>query len=183
MGLFAEAIAAYAQPLLNDTDGSLEEMQRAMTFSQLCWNISVAPHDQRGKVLDDLRSGLGMAVAEFEEFRQSVIEPMIRRHEEMFPAMHAGRRLDAMGADLGLHAHFLANADLDSDPDFLSDADLSFPMGLLSDADLPSHAELASHGRPSGAVSKEPYPGTEPYAPCPCNSGRKYKFCCRAKRR
>jgi hypothetical protein len=171
MGLFAEAIAAYAQPLLNDTDGSLEEMQRALTFSQLCWNISVAPHDKRGKVIDDLRSTLGMAVAEFEEFRQSVIEPMIRQHEEMFPAMHAGRRLDAMGADLGLHAHLLADADLDSDAD------------LLSDADLPSHAELASHGRPSGAVSKEPYPGTEPYAPCPCNSGRKYKFCCRAKRR
>jgi hypothetical protein len=165
MGLFAEAIAAYAQPLLNDTDGSLEEMRRALAFSQLCWNISVAPHDTRGKVIDELRSGLGMAVAEFEEFRQSLIEPMIRRHEEMFPAMHAGRRLDAMGADLGLHAHFPADADLDSD------------------ADLPWHAELASHGRPSGAVSKEPYPGTEPYAPCPCSSGRKYKFCCRAKRR
>ncbi|WP_083842894.1 SEC-C metal-binding domain-containing protein [Schlesneria paludicola] len=29
----------------------------------------------------------------------------------------------------------------------------------------------------------ETYPGTEPYAPCPCQSGRKYKFCCNSRRR
>jgi uncharacterized protein YecA (UPF0149 family) len=33
-----------------------------------------------------------------------------------------------------------------------------------------------------GVVSSETkkYPGTDRYAPCPCGSGRKYKFCCGA---
>jgi uncharacterized protein YecA (UPF0149 family) len=29
----------------------------------------------------------------------------------------------------------------------------------------------------------EKYPGTGRYAPCPCDSGKKYKFCCGAKGR
>lgn len=36
-------------------------------------------------------------------------------------------------------------------------------------------------GRPRAAIRGETYPGTEPYAPCPFKSGRKYKFCCRLK--
>jgi hypothetical protein len=182
MGAIAEAIAAYAQPLFDGTDGSPEKMQRALSLSQFCWNVSLMPPDKRRKAIDDLRPALEMDVAEFEDFRRSLIEPMIRRHEKLFPAMHEGRRLDAMHADPGLHAHFPPDADL-SDPDLLSVADLSLPMDLLSVAGLLSDAELASHGRPRGAASKEPYPGTEAYAPCPCNSGRKYKFCCRAKGR
>ena len=38
MGAIAEGIAAYAQPLLDQTDGSLEQLNNAMTISQLCWN-------------------------------------------------------------------------------------------------------------------------------------------------
>jgi hypothetical protein len=34
---------------------------------------------------------------------------------------------------------------------------------------------------PAKAGRGERYPGTPPHAPCPCNSGEKYKFCCRAK--
>ncbi|MCY2967008.1 MAG: SEC-C metal-binding domain-containing protein [Planctomycetota bacterium] len=32
---------------------------------------------------------------------------------------------------------------------------------------------------PKKVASTEKYPGTAPYAPCPCNSGKKYKFCCK----
>lgn len=32
---------------------------------------------------------------------------------------------------------------------------------------------------PKQAATTQKYPGTEPYAPCPCKSGRKYKFCCK----
>ena len=39
-----------------------------------------------------------------------------------------------------------------------------------------SRQPLAS---PAGRAEK--FPGTDRYAPCPCNSGRKYKFCCGAK--
>jgi uncharacterized protein YecA (UPF0149 family) len=47
----------------------------------------------------------------------------------------------------------------------------------------------ASHSGPSPtahsrtAAPSEKYPGTDRYAPCPCNSGEKYKFCCGARGR
>ena len=34
MGAIAEGIAAYAQPLLDQTDGSIEQLNKAMTISQ-----------------------------------------------------------------------------------------------------------------------------------------------------
>lgn len=69
-----------------------------------------------------------MEPEEFADFRRSVLLPMLRRHEEMFPALHR-----------------------------------------------------CSHEGSAEMAPKERYAGTEPYAPCPCNSGRKYKFCCRGK--
>jgi hypothetical protein len=38
---------------------------------------------------------------------------------------------------------------------------------------------VSSLGPSTHGARVEKYPGTDPYAPCPCNSGRKYKFCCR----
>jgi uncharacterized protein YecA (UPF0149 family) len=38
----------------------------------------------------------------------------------------------------------------------------------------------APWAQPSMAAPAEKYPGTDRYAPCPCNSGEKYKFCCGA---
>jgi hypothetical protein len=78
---------------------------------------------------------------EFDEFRRSIIAPMIRRHQQMFPLMH--QRV----------------------------------------ATGPLQSGLSAPARPSMAASSEKYPGTDRYAPCPCDSGEKYKFCCGAKRR
>lgn len=130
MGAIAEAIAVYAQPLLESTDGTLEDWNRAMALSQLCWNIALVGPASREEALEDLRSSAEMGPEEFADFRRSVLLPMLRRHEEMFPELH--RR---------------------------------------------------SHERLAEMAPKERYSGTEPYAPCPCNSGRKYKFCCRGKGR
>jgi hypothetical protein len=76
---------------------------------------------------------------QFNDFRRSIIDPMIRRHQEMFPLMH--RR--------------------------------------GSTAASPSGPSPPVHSR----AADEAYPGAHPYEPCPCNSGRKYKFCCRSKGR
>lgn len=138
MGAIAEAIAAYAQPLIDATDGSLEAVNDALSVSQLCWNIAILPKVKQDEALSGVGLDLEMQSEEFETFRQSVLIPMIRRHEEMFPQLHVHFSTD----------HFQADP---SDP--------------------------------TNAAPKERYPGTEPYAPCPCNSGRKYKFCCRAKKR
>jgi hypothetical protein len=140
MGAIAEALVAYAQPLLDQTDGSQEQLEKAFSISQLCYNLALLPADKRDTMLDEMRQTLGMDDAEFADFRRSVIDPMIRRHEEMFPMMH--RRVFG-----------------DSTPSFSS------PPAQTSKA------------------AGEKYPGTDRYAPCPCGSGEKYKFCCGAKRR
>ena len=140
MGAIAEAIVAYAQPLLEETDGSEEQLNKAMTISQLCWNLALHTEDGRDQMLSEMRPSLHMDEDQFNEFRRSIIDPMIRRHQEMFPLMH--RRGSPTAS--------------------------------------PSGPWLRAHSR---AAAGEAYPGTEPYAACPCKSGRKYKFCCRRKGR
>jgi hypothetical protein len=140
MGAIAEAIVAYAQPLLDQTDGSMEQMNKAMAMSQFCWNLALAPEDERDQMVREMRPTLQMDEGQFDEFRRSIIDPMIQRHQEMFPFMHQ--------------------------------------RGLP--AAPPSGPSPLAHSR---AGAGEPYPGTGPYAPCPCESGRKYKFCCKKKGR
>ncbi len=140
MGAIAEAIVAYAQPLIDQTDGSQEQLQKALTITQLCYNLALLPEDERDKTLGEMRSSLGMDDEEFDAFRRSVIVPMIQRHQEMFPRMH----------QRGFS--FLA----------------------------PSGPSIAA---PPKKAAAEAYPGTDRYAPCPCGSGEKYKFCCGKKSR
>lgn len=85
MGAFGESFAAYAQPLLDDTDGSIEQMNSAFGLAQVCWNLALSPEEELDETLTELRPTLKMDDAEFEDFRLSVILPMIRRHREMFP--------------------------------------------------------------------------------------------------
>ena len=47
MGAIAEGIVAYAQPLLDQTDGSEEQLNKAFTISQLCYNLALLPEDSR----------------------------------------------------------------------------------------------------------------------------------------
>ena len=140
MGAIAEGIVAYAQPLLDQTDGSAEQLNKALAISQLCWNLALLPENERDQMLSEMRPSLQMDEDQFDEFRRAIIDPMIRRHQEMFPLMH----------------------------------------GRVSTAASPSGPPPPAHSR---AAAGETYPGTEPYAPCPCKSGRKYKFCCRRKGR
>jgi Ni/Co efflux regulator RcnB len=132
MGAIAEAIAAFAQPLLDQTDGSADQVNRAFALAQLCWNLALLPEERRDETLGKMRTTLKMDDDEFEAFRCSVVVPMIRRHQEMFPRMHR--------------------------------------LGLIE----PSRGEPA----PTTPARTEKYPGTGRNAPCPCNSGRKYKLCC-----
>jgi SEC-C motif len=141
MGAIAEAFVAYAQPLIDQTDGSHEQLEKAFAISQLCYNLALFPDDERATTLDEMRRNLGMDDPEFAEFRRAVIDPMIRRHEEMFPGMRGLR--------------------------------FSNPAPISSSPRTPARK----------AAPGEKYPGTDRYAPCPCGSGEKYKFCCGAKGR
>lgn len=136
MGAIAEAIAAYVEPLLDQTDGSTEQVNRAFALGQLCWNLALLPEEGRDEAIGQMQLTLQMDDDEFEAFRRSVIVPMIQRHQEMFPRMH---RLGGM---------------------------------------QPSRAARRPQTRPTTPARTEKYPGTGRNAPCPCNSGRKYKLCC-----
>ena len=134
MGAIAEAYVTYAQPLLDQTDGTIEQMNKAMSISQACWNLALLPEDEREQMIREMQPTLHMDDDTFNDFRRSIIGPMIRRHQEMFPQMH--RR-----------------------------------------------ASTAIPPSPPPRAAREAYPGTDPYVPCPCGSGKKYKFCCKAKDR
>ncbi|HQU42481.1 MAG TPA: SEC-C metal-binding domain-containing protein [Pirellulales bacterium] len=139
MGAIGEALGAFAQPLLDQTDGSPEQLEKAFTISNLCFSLAQLPEDGREALLNTLQSSLKMDDEKFDEFRRCVILPMIARHEEMFPRLH-GR-------------------------DFRE----------------PWQSSPSLRPRPSMAMRAEKPPVIDRYAPCPCNSGKKYKFCCGAK--
>jgi len=136
MGAIAEAVVDYAQPLLDQTDGSVEQIEKAFALAQVCWNLALLPEEGRDEAVAKMQPTLKMDDDEFDEFRRCVIVPMIRRHQEMFPGLH-GRR----------------------------------SMERSTPAPMPE-------ARPTTRARKEKYPGTGRYEPCPCNSGKKYKFCC-----
>ncbi len=141
MGAIADAFVAYAQPLLDQTDGSHEELSKAFAISQVCYNLALLPDDEREAALSEMRSTLELDDAEFAEFRRSVVDPMVERHQQMFSGLH--NRVSAQ------------------------------PRQSVSSLGV----------QPTTTQSREAYPGTDRYAPCPCNSGQKYKFCCGVKRR
>lgn len=141
MGAIAEAFAAYAKPLLDGTDGSPEDFNKAIAVSQFCYNLALTAEEMRDEMLEHAGSTFGMDDEEFEAFRRDHVIPMIERHEQMFPFLHRKGSI----------------------ADWFSD---------VSPADYPEPA-----------ARQEKLPKADRYAPCPCNSGKKYRFCCGAKGR
>jgi hypothetical protein len=141
MGAIADAIMAYGQPLIDSTDGSLEELNKAFALTQFCYNLSLLPEEKRDTMLGEMRSNANMDAEEFDAFRRTLVEPMIRRHQVMFPRMHQRFATD------------------------------------------PLEVGPAPRAQPKTAASAEASPVIDRYAPCPCNSGEKYKFCCGKKGR
>jgi hypothetical protein len=141
MGAIADAFVAFARPLIDQTDGSEEQLNRAFAMSQLCYNLAMLPEDARETTLSKMRPKLKMNDEEFGAFRREVVDPMILRHQRMFPRLHQRFSLDLSQSEPAVPAH------------------------------------------PGQAGRTEKYPGTDRYAPCPCNSGQKYKFCCGGKGR
>lgn len=84
MGAIAEAMIAYAQPLLEGTDGSTEQMNKALSLSSLCFNLAQMPEASRREALASMKSSVGLSDEEFADFHSSVIVPMIERYDLMF---------------------------------------------------------------------------------------------------
>lgn len=87
MGIMAESMVAYAQPLFDETDGSNDQMKSAMSIAQICWNLALLSEKEQEMMLAEMRPAFNMDDDEFAGFRESVIEPMVLRHHDMFPNM------------------------------------------------------------------------------------------------
>ena len=132
----AESFAEFSQPLLDASGGSHDRMNVALQLAQLCWNLALLPEGEREESLAEMRPGLDMDDEEYDDFRRSVLLPMIQRHHEMYPDLAPHRpRTDAGPAPTA-----------------------------RSRSEAIQHAPTRSGGARN--------------APCPCNSGKKYKRCC-----
>lgn len=86
MGGMAQSMTAYSQPLLDQTDGSPEQIEHALSIAQMCWNLALLPgEEERKSFLAQMQSELNMNDRELTEFYESVVVPMIKRHNEIFP--------------------------------------------------------------------------------------------------
>ena len=141
MGAMGDRFGAYVQPLIDDTDGSMEQVERAMDLGMMCWNLGSLPEGERNDFIESMKVTMNMDDAGFEQIKQGIILPMIQRRLEMFPdRVHYPSAQESRRAD----------------------RQASSPWTLES---------------PSKPASPAPTK-TGRYDPCPCNSGRKYKFCC-----
>ncbi len=92
MGAMAESMMAFAQPLLDQGDGSQNHAQFAMMIATVCWNLGITPDAQHDEFLAGIRNATKMNDEEFRVFRQEVIDPMVRRHRRMFPHLDPTQR-------------------------------------------------------------------------------------------
>jgi uncharacterized protein YecA (UPF0149 family) len=93
MGAIAEAMSRFAQPLIDASDGSPEELQRALSLSQLCWNLALLPEEKRDAFMAKMQPARNIDDGAFQELKREVILPMIERHAQMFPGLHQGSRM------------------------------------------------------------------------------------------
>ncbi len=166
MGAMAEAMMAYAQPLIDGTDGSLEQMNKALAISQACWNLAIFPAEQRRSAMDGLRKCFPLSDSEFEEFERTVLWPMIRRHEEMFPGLHQRRPIAS--------PHWQTSPPRASTTNLLRED--SPRENSTRENSLREYSTREYSTREYSTREKTSQPGR--YDPCPCNSGKKFKFCC-----
>ena len=82
MGAFADAMSRFAQPLIDASDGSQEDLERALKLSQLCWNLAILPQESREGFLGKMQQALSMDDEEFQDLKSGVVLPMIQRHQD-----------------------------------------------------------------------------------------------------
>jgi uncharacterized protein YecA (UPF0149 family) len=113
MGAIADAFAAYAQPLFDQTDGSIEQINRALALAQMCYNLALLPEDKREAAIAGMKPTMNMTEEDFKGLRRTIILPMIRRHHDMFPRLHGRSEASSDVIDFILSS---AESDVPSSP-------------------------------------------------------------------
>jgi hypothetical protein len=60
MGVIGDSISEFIRPLLQGTDGSEEQLQKAASIGQMCWNLAILPDSEREKAIAKFQSTLEM---------------------------------------------------------------------------------------------------------------------------
>lgn len=58
MGVIADSLIEYCKPLMEPTDGSPADLQKALHLGQLCWNLAILPDAERGPAIAELQSSM-----------------------------------------------------------------------------------------------------------------------------
>jgi len=86
----AQQMAEFAQPLLDQTDGSIEAMNKAMSVGMVCWNMAIVSAEERDLMLTEFVDKTFPDEETRAAFRE-IAQFMIARHRRLFPELHAGR--------------------------------------------------------------------------------------------
>jgi hypothetical protein len=87
----AQQMMDFAQPLIDQSDGSTDALNKALSIAMIFWNLALTPEQEREQALVEIMAG--MSAGESDDVRsafQAMAETMIERHREMFPELHLG---------------------------------------------------------------------------------------------
>jgi len=79
----SDVIVAFAEPLLKDGMDP-EQFRLAITLAATCWDLSLAPADERPALIEDMLHASAKSGASGDEVRQ-IAERLIARKEALFP--------------------------------------------------------------------------------------------------
>jgi hypothetical protein len=83
----AQQMVEFVQPLLDQTDGSTEAVNKVMSLGMICWNLAMAPNDDQARRLSELAEKTFPNEETRAAFRETA-RVMVERHHQMFPELH-----------------------------------------------------------------------------------------------
>lgn len=75
MGAIADSFVSYVQPLIDQSDGSEEGLNKAFSLGQLCYSLALLPTHAREEKLGKLKASMELDDEEFQQFKRSIFDP------------------------------------------------------------------------------------------------------------
>jgi hypothetical protein len=79
----AQQMIEFVQPLIDRSDGSKEQIEKALSFGMLFWNIAILPRAERAAAVEEVGRGIAQTDEDREAFRD-LAKVMLARHDELF---------------------------------------------------------------------------------------------------
>jgi SEC-C motif len=87
----ARQMMDFAQPLIDQSDGSIDALNKALSIAMIFWNLAIMPEQEREQALVEIMAEMSVSESEgVQSAFQALAETMIERHRQMFPELHRG---------------------------------------------------------------------------------------------